>query len=1174
MPLRCSLRRLGSLQVPVRHGPLRPCCRSFTAAAHPTAPGEGYRAGVYAVSESSLSQMEQVAAFLRDCAVMGNHQEVSKILTEAHRLGEDPGDLVLPLLRDRSVPPLQPPIIGLLMLQCDGPVSSPTSVRVATAVVEKCRADGAGMSARMLADLLTRFSMAQHPDRVEELVGEFVGSGRWPVNVYTALLQHYHHIGDRAQVAAVVKGVHEYLDGDTVWYRSLLRALLELEMYDTMRNVQKHLEAKGVQPDSHVFLYLLQGRVAEGASRADLEDLWDTMVTRLGVLPGARSFYALLSAYWGFDGREGVYEVLRKMKAVKVPMQLMHITLLVELDLTPEAQQAWQLWSQSATTHEAKPAALRRLEKAFAEHNHWEAAAEVRAFRRSSLFPDAMVLCDTLNELLRQGTPEAVEEAMQLWDQADPDLKPASLLPLRTVAIRLHAASGNMRRVEELESAAGPLTPPIANALLEAYLTARELGRFSKVLRRMHAERVRPDARTQQLLSELFTVVHPPTHRWVFEDRALFHWFFCEEQLRMACLHNQADTLARVVATMRTHGISVLDVVQAMLGAELETRVYLWPECSRALVGFCAEEAEAASGPLRGLVPIVDELLTRAVDATESPLDGATAEALLTAFLRLYGAAGEWDRVDAVVQAIQPFTGPPTFQHTATFVTLATAYLHAGRMQDVQALEAAAEEHGIDATGEWFEVLARAYAAHAPDRLPELWTRMAVHRGIPPPEDVTSLIEEHMGQSLYGQVVAQTQTADPALCTALLCACLAANAPFVAGQLWDRMHHEGVVPALVPDHWHRIFAAAMAANHSRLVKELPPLMLRAGVSPDYLLLIPTLNNDLQELGRLYNDVRQSADIPITADMSAQFLRHTMSSPAARANTGLDFATRVVRDMLEGGHTLDLGTLGDLVAMARQGNLPPEYAPLLWGCLPAAPDPLPSALVRGFLELFRAHRHLPLVKEVQQRMPKPPTDADISNLNLLMIIYLEEEDYDAAETIVSTIRDAGLRLNSQAASLHFKYFARIFDADRLQALLRGLSGRSHPPELYVAAIKAFSNLRSRPMARRVTASVAREGTDEASDGIKEVRQMVADRGVQLGVKWYNALLEVIPYFNANEHCAILDEMNNNSEGVHGNAQTSKLVQRCEYFQKRNDNKLKLCIDSLSYCDEDDAASIPT
>jgi len=40
-----------------------------------------------------------------------------------------------------------------------------------------------------------------------------------------------------------------------------------------------------------------------------------------------------------------------------------------------------------------------------------------------------------------------------------------------------------------------------------------------------------------------------------------------------------------------------------------------------------------------------------------SPLDGATAEALLTAFLRLYGAAGEWDRVDAVVQAIQPFTG-------------------------------------------------------------------------------------------------------------------------------------------------------------------------------------------------------------------------------------------------------------------------------------------------------------------------------------------------------------------------------------------------------------------------------------------------------------------------------------------------------------------------------------
>jgi len=31
------------------------------------------------------------------------------------------------------------------------------------------------------------------------------------------------------------------------------------------------------------------------------------------------------------------------------------------------------------------------------------------------------------------------------------------------------------------------------------------------VLRRMHAERVRPDARTQQLLSELFTVVRSPT---------------------------------------------------------------------------------------------------------------------------------------------------------------------------------------------------------------------------------------------------------------------------------------------------------------------------------------------------------------------------------------------------------------------------------------------------------------------------------------------------------------------------------------------------------------------------------------------------------------------------------------------------------------------------------------
>lgn len=36
-----------------------------------------------------------------------------------------------------------------------------------------------------------------------------------------------------------------------------------------------------------------------------------------------------------------------------------------------------------------------------------------------------------------------------------------------------------------------------------------------------------------------------------------------------------------------------------------------------------------------------------------------------------------------------------------------------------------------------------------------------------------------------------------------------------------------------PDHWHRIFAAAMAANHGRLIKELPPLMLRAGVSPGH-----------------------------------------------------------------------------------------------------------------------------------------------------------------------------------------------------------------------------------------------------------------------------------------------------------------------------------------------------
>lgn len=43
---------------------------------------------------------------------------------------------------------------------------------------------------------------------------------------------------------------------------------------------------------------------------------------------------------------------------------------------------------------------------------------------------------------------------------------------------------------------------------------------------------------------------------------------------------------------------------------------------------------------------------------------------------------------------------------------------------------------------------------------------------------------------------------------------------------------------------------------------------------------------------------------------------------------------------------------------------------------------------------------------------------------------------------------------------------------------------------------------------------------------------------------------------------------------GEGATPSRAQRCEYFQKRNDNKLKLCIDSLSYCDEDDAASIPT